>query len=173
MAYLDIEPKGGDNYSFKASGCHLKYFVIWKGGKDPTIDDWFKVYSSNNNYEKTYHIENDKGINFHVYDGNNESDYRGKKFYPPERKNYGNNRKNYSNKKDDSDDDNDYKYNNFNNQRRLNEQREQRRLRQQIEFEREQIEFEREQMEMEIKNINLQYQKKMERMEAENEKEKI
>ena len=173
MAHLDIEPKGGNNYLFKASGCHLKYFVIWKGGEFPPVDDWIEVHSSNNYYELPYSIENDKGINFHVYDGNNESDYRGEKFYPPERKNYGNNRKNYSNKKDDSDDDNDYKYNNFNNQRRLNEQREQRRLRQQIEFEREQIEFEREQMEMEIKNINLQYQKKMERMEAENEKEKM
>ena len=44
MAHLDIKPDGGDNYSFMASGCHLKYFVIWKGGENPTTDDWIEVY---------------------------------------------------------------------------------------------------------------------------------
>ena len=86
MAHLDIKPDGGDNYSFMASGCHLKYFVIWKGGESPTTDDWIEVYGSNNYYQLPYPIKNDKGINFHVYDGNYKEHFRGKMFYPPEKK---------------------------------------------------------------------------------------
>ena len=86
MAHLDIKPDGGDNYSFMASGCHLKYFVIWKGGESPTTDDWIEVYGSNNYYQLPYPIKNDKGINFHVYDGNYKEHFRGKMFHPPEKK---------------------------------------------------------------------------------------
>ena len=86
MAHLDIKPDGGDNYSFMASGCHLKYFVIWKGGENPTTDDWIEVYGSNNYYQLPYPIKNDKGINFHVYDGNYKEHFRGEMFYPPEKK---------------------------------------------------------------------------------------
>ena len=94
MANLDIEHIGGDNYSFKASGCHLKYFVIWKGGEEPTVNNWIDLPNvSNYNYTMDFSIENNKGINFHVYDGNTCNEFRGKMFLPPERRenNSGNN----------------------------------------------------------------------------------
>ena len=122
MAYLDIKWRGGDSYLFTASGCHLKYFVIWRGDEAPTQDDWIRVYGDGP-YEKSINnIHNDSGIKFHVYDGNNEEDFRGKTFLAPERRNDSdyNRSNNYSNRRDNSDDDRYYNNDNrgYNNQMR-------------------------------------------------------
>ena len=122
MAYLDIEHQGGDIYLFTASGCHLKYFVIWRGDEAPTQDDWIRVYGDGP-YEKSINnIHNDSGINFHVYDGNNREHHRGETFLSPERRNDSdyNRSNNYSNRRDNSDDDRYYNNDNrgYNNQMR-------------------------------------------------------
>ena len=113
MAYLDIEHQGGDIYLFTASGCHLKYFVIWRGDEYPTQDKWIPV-SGEGPYKMTKKIKNDSGINFHVYDGDNEENFRGETFLSPERRNDSdyNRSNNYSNRRDNSDDDR--YYNNYN-----------------------------------------------------------
>ena len=122
MADLHIKWRGGDSYLFTASGCHLKYFVIWRGDEAPTQDDWIRVYGDGP-YEKSINnIHNDSGIKFHVYDGNNEEDFRGETFRAPERRNDSdyNRSNNYSNRRDNSDDeryDNNYNRNYYNQMR--------------------------------------------------------
>ena len=105
MAYLDIEHQGGDIHSPTESGRHLKYFVTRRGDEHPTEDKWIPV-SGEGPYKMTKKIKNDSGIKFHVYDGNNEEDFKGKTFLVPERRNdSGYNRSNnYSNRRDNSDD---------------------------------------------------------------------
>ena len=77
----------GDLHKFESRGCELTHFVIWKKNQQPNIDNWFDVYPSKN--EKDYysfqlHIKNDKGIHFHVYNGEGNEGLRGKFLFPPE-----------------------------------------------------------------------------------------
>ena len=78
MSVLDIEHKGGENYIFSAKGCHLKYFVIWAEGDTPR---WEPIDGEPNDYKMSYTLENNKIYNFHVYDGNESKDFRGKMKY--------------------------------------------------------------------------------------------
>ena len=76
MAYLDIVRRGGDNYLFIAEGCHLEYFVIWAEGESPR---WEPVYSEDGySYQMSYNLERNRRYNFHVYDGRESKDFRGK-----------------------------------------------------------------------------------------------
>ena len=76
MACLDIEPIEGDNYLLKSEGCHLKYFVIWAEGETPR---WEKAHSEDGNYyQMSYTLDKNKIYFFHVYDGNESEDFRGK-----------------------------------------------------------------------------------------------
>ena len=177
MINLEIK-KSGNKYKFRASGCHLKYFVIWRGDEKPTQDDWIRVYGEGPYSMEKDDIQNDSGINFHVYDGNNKEDYRGETFLVPERRNdSGYNRSNnYSNRKDysgeDSDDENNNR--NYDNQRRQREELEQYRNKiMQGERERKRREQEMEQMfQKEKEKIESDYQMKMEQIKADNEREK-
>ena len=142
MANLDIEHIGGDNYSFKASGCHLKYFVIWKGGEEPTVNNWIDLPNvSNYNYIMDFSIENNKGIHFHVYDGN-------------------------TNRRDD---DEDY-YNNLYQQRQIREQIEFEREQRQREME--QMKMQMKEMELSYQNKMEQIKAENEREKMRIEKEK-
>ena len=79
MAELDIEKKGGDNYLFTAEGCHLEYFVIWAEGENTR---WEPVYSDDDySYQMSYNLEKNRKYNFHVCDGKEEKDFRGKMVY--------------------------------------------------------------------------------------------
>jgi hypothetical protein len=78
MASLDIEPRGGGNYLFTAEGCHLKYFVIWAEGEEPR---WEPVYGDGYYYQMSYNLDRNRRYNFHVYDGNESKDFRGKMVY--------------------------------------------------------------------------------------------
>ena len=74
-------------YLFIARGCPLTYFVIWGNGQIPTPEKWIKVNPiSENNYFLVKEIENNNGINFHVYNGNTPEDCRGECLLPPEKK---------------------------------------------------------------------------------------
>lgn len=78
MASLDIESRGGGNYLFTAEGCHLEYFVIWAEGDEPR---WEPVYGNGDYYQMSYNLERNKKYNFHVYDGRESKDFRGKMVY--------------------------------------------------------------------------------------------
>ena len=78
MADLYIKHKGGDNYLFISIGCPLKYFVIWAEGEEPK---WENVYGDGNYYQLNYNLDRNKTYNFHVYDGQNSKDFRGKMRY--------------------------------------------------------------------------------------------
>ena len=161
MAHLEIKKIKNSFYLFKASGCHLKYFVIWKNGENPYPYNWHNVRGEEP-YEMRMNIDNNNnGIHFHVYDGNSSEDFRGKIFFPSERDNDAvyNKDNNYSNRRDNAYDE----INNDNNleyERRLREKMEQRQL------EMEQM------MQMKLKEMELEYQKKIEQIKAENEREK-
>ena len=170
MADLHIKWRGGDSYLFTASGCHLKYFVIWRGDEAPTQDDWIRVYGDGP-YEKSINnIHNDSGIKFHVYDGNNEEDFRGETFLAPERRNDSdyNRSNNYSNRRDNSDDDRYYNNDNrgYNNQMRHSQYEE-------LEYGLRQRQNQMEQMFlMKKEKMESEYQMKMEQIKQENEREK-
>ena len=79
MAELNIEKKGGGNYLFTAEGCHLEYFVIWAEGEEPR---WEPVYSDDDYYyQMSYNLDRNRRYNFHVYDGRDSKDFRGKMVY--------------------------------------------------------------------------------------------
>lgn len=79
MATLDIEPRGNGNYLFTAYGCHLEYFVIWAEGENPR---WEPVDSEDDyHYQMSYCLDRNKKYNFHVYDGRESKDFRGKMVY--------------------------------------------------------------------------------------------
>ena len=160
MAHLEIKKIENFFYLFKASGCHLKYFVIWKDGENPYSYNWHNVRGEEP-FEMIMNIDNNNGIHFHVYDGNSSEDFRGQIFFPPDRDNDAvyNKDNNYSNRRDnaydDRNDDNNLEY-----ERRLREKMEQR------ELEMEQM------MQMKMQELELEYQKKIEQIKADNEREK-
>ena len=85
-ANLRIIPLGKDYYRFKADGCKLDRFAIWNEGEQPKF--YFDIKSDgNNSYSKALHIKNINGINFHVYDGPEEKDFRGEIFLPVQQNN--------------------------------------------------------------------------------------
>ena len=102
MADLYIRHKGGDNYLFISRGCPLKYFVIWAEGDKPR---WENVYGDGNYYQLNYNLDRNTTYNFHVYDGENSKDFRGKMRYTT-----GNKRNNNNKEDDDNDYDEDYFY---------------------------------------------------------------
>ena len=79
MACLDIEPTGGENYLFTSEGCHLEYFVIWAEGETPR---WERAHSEDGKYyQMSYNLDKKKKYFFHVYDGGESKDFRGKITY--------------------------------------------------------------------------------------------
>ena len=170
MAYLDIEHQGGDIYLFTASGCHLKYFVIWRGDEYPTEDKWIPV-SGEGPYKMTKEIKNDSGIKFDVYDGNNREDFKGKTFLAPERRNDSGyiRSNNYSNRRDNSDDERyDINYNRGYNNQKMHRQYED------LEYEIRQRQNQMEQMFiMEKEKMESEYQMKMEQIKQENERRRM
>lgn len=78
MADLDIEERGGGNYLFTASGCPLEFFVIWAEGEEPR---WEPVYGDGNYYQMSYTLKKNRKYNFHVYNGRESKDFRGKMVY--------------------------------------------------------------------------------------------
>lgn len=74
-ASLNIESKGDGNYLFTSEGCHLQYFVIWYEGCSP---EWIQIYGDGYYYQLNYKLEKNKIYKFHVYDGNDSKDFRGK-----------------------------------------------------------------------------------------------
>ena len=81
MASLNVIHKGGNNYLFTANGCHLEYFVIWADGEEPR---WESVYGNGKRYQLNYDLESGTTYNFHVYDGRESKDFRGKMKYTTE-----------------------------------------------------------------------------------------
>ena len=63
MAHLEIKKIENFFYLFKASGCHLKYFVIWKDGENPYPYNWHNVRGEEP-YEMRMNIDNINGIHF-------------------------------------------------------------------------------------------------------------
>ena len=79
---LDVEAKGEGKYLCIAEGCHLKYFVVFiKDAK--VLEEYWKLLDEQNNnyYEMIFDLEKNKTYEFHVYDGNKESNYKGKMFF--------------------------------------------------------------------------------------------
>ena len=72
---LSCEHLNGDNYRFHAKGCPLKFFVIWEDGQKP---EWNSVSSYGTNYSLDYSLDPNTTYNFHVYNGREEEDFRGK-----------------------------------------------------------------------------------------------
>ena len=153
MAHLEIKKIENSFYLFKASGCHLKYSVIWKDGENPYPYNWHNVRGEEP-YEMRMNIDNINGIHFHVYVGNSSEDFRGKIFFPAERDNDAvyNKDNNYSNRRDNP-------YDEINNDNNLEYER---RLREKME----------QMTQTKLKEMELEYQMKIEQIKSENEREK-
>ena len=80
---LKVFYEGNSKYKFTASGRRLKYFVVWSNEESPTPEKWkYPEYDEiNEEYYLEYNLPDSTTYNFHVYNGNNSSDFRGEMVY--------------------------------------------------------------------------------------------
>ena len=80
MATLDIitQKNGENNVLLTAEGCHLRFFVIFENSDDTIWEPVDPFEGDNGFYQMPYYLEPNTEYEFHVYDGQEPKDFRGK-----------------------------------------------------------------------------------------------